>query len=724
MEPDRPTTTGFRHAPEPSRNRARQVRSARRHSLVVRFLRVALPVSAIAIFGYYGATLLEVAGWSNPVAKIAIPKVLPEHLTMSNPRYQGYTKDGGNYTFEAKTARQDLKTPTFVHLNGVTGTLLQADNAATRLSAARGTYDARRQVATLVGAIRINADDGGWARLVSATITPRDGIIASKLPVAVGNKSGVIRAKAMTVRQKTKEITFNGDVHARLAPAEGVIGDIDGKGNLRITPSKKPAPEKNIRQAEPDAAKDDTGAGAMARLFQGGDNSPIEIAAERLDVDDVKRTATFTGGVTVTRGAARLTSPELRIAYDGSPSGGLAGGSKPVAQGGAGGVRSSIKTIVATGPVVITEGEATRVTGATALYDAASARATIDGGVVIDRAPATRVTAALATFDTARDIASLDSNVVMSQGADRRVTGDHAELHNKDGTALVTGNVVMTQGTNVLRGRRLTLDQKAGRSQLTASASDGGAGRISAQFAPNAAKGGKASPPASPGAGGNPLGGLLSTASFRTDPNAPIGIVAERLDVDDKSGEAVFRGDVVATQGEVSLRSSEVHARYSGSAGLSGGGGDQTEKVAQAPVQLAKIQAKGSVIVTSKAGQKATGDWADFNTAANTVTLGGDVVLTQGRNVVRGSRLDIDLATGEAVLTSDNAAAPEVSAEQAGGGWKASRQPSRPRAVFFPQDLRGEGVGKPAALNSRASPPAVDGWSSTTNDGPRPAADN
>lgn len=721
MEPDRPTTTGFRHAPEPSRDRARQVRSARRHSFVVRFLRVALPVSAIAIFGYYGATLLEVAGWSNPVAKIAIPKVLPEHLTMSNPRYQGYTKDGGNYTFEAKTARQDLKTPTFIHLNGVTGTLLQADNAATRLSAARGTYDARRQIATLVGAIRINADDGGWARLISATITPKDGIIASTLPVAVGNKSGVIRAKTMTVRQKTKEITFNGDVHARLAPAEGVIGDIDGKGNLRITPSAKSAPAKAPETAQD---SDASAGGAMARLFQGGDSGPIEIKAQRLDVDDLKRTATFTGGVTVTRGAATLTSPELRIAYDGSPSGGLAGGSKPVAQGGAGGVRSSIKTIVATGPVVITEGETTRVTGATALYDAGTARATIDGGVVIDRAPATRVTAALATFDTARDIASLDRNVVMSQGADRRVTGDHAELHNKDGTALITGNVVMTQGTNVLRGRRLTLDQKAGRSQLTAVAGDGGTGRINAQFAPNATKGGggKAARPAATGAGANPLGGLLSTASFRTDPNAPIGIVAERLDVDDKSGEAVFRGDVVATQGEVSLRSSEVHARYSGSAGLAGGG-EQTEKAAQTPVQLAKIQAKGSVIVTSKAGQKATGDWADFNTAANTVTLGGDVVLTQGRNVVRGSRLDIDLNTGEAVLKSDNAAAPEA-AEQAGGGWKASRQPSRPRAVFFPQDLRGEGAAKPAVPNPRASPAAVDGWSSTTNDGPRPAADN
>lgn len=740
-EPDHPPSTSSRRDIVLDSDRTRSVRRAQRHSAIVRTLRIVLPVSALAIFAYYGATVLEVAGWSNPIARIEVPKVLPEHLTMNNPRYRGFTKDGGSYLLEAKSARQDFKTPSVVLLNEVSGIMTPVDKSNTRLSAKTGTYNTREESAVLNGNIRINADDGGWARLQTATIKAKQGIISSNLPVAVGNKSGTIRARTMTIRQKTKEITFTGAVHARLAPAEGVIGDIDRRGIVAITQlpgaaaaaAKAKAAAAAAAAAQP-AAEPEAG-GAIAKLFQGGDSGPIEITSNRLDVDDVKRTATFTGQVKVKRGNATLACPELRIAYDGSPSGGLAGGAPPAAAkppGAPSDMKSSIKTIVAAGPVVITEGETTRVTGATALYDAVTSRATLDGGVTIDRTPATRITSAVAAFDTARDIATLDGNVVMTSGKDRRATGDHAEFHNTEQSGLLTGTVVVTQGSNVLKGRRLSIDRKAGKTQLTAAASDGGNGRIVAQFTPPAAKPGAKKPAASPSAA--LAGGLLSTASFRTDPNAPVAVAAERLDVDEKSSVAVFRGDVVADQGGMTMRSAELHAHYKGSAGITAAALEQpagAEQPAAPPAQLTHIKAKGSVIVVSKGGQKATGDWADFDTTANTVTLGGDVVLTQGRNVVRGTRLDIDLTSGEAVIKSDAAtiAQPEVAPEP-GGGWKAVRQPGRPSAVFFPQDARGgaaTAVGKPnsapaAAANRTA--PAASGWSATTGNGPRPAAEN
>jgi LPS export ABC transporter protein LptC/lipopolysaccharide transport protein LptA len=717
-------------------DRTRSIRKARRHSALVRVMRVLLPISAIAIFVYYGAAVLEIAGWSNPVARLPVPKVLPENLAMNNPRYRGFTKDGGSYLIEARTARQDFKTPGVVRMEKVSGDMTRADKSVTRLTANQGVFNSRREEASLTGNIRINSDDGSWARLLAASIYPKDGRIVSKTPVAVGNNAGIIRAKGMTIRQKTREVTFSGDVRARLTPSEGaVVGDIDRDGNVVVKPGKprKPAAAATPATDAEQAAK--AGGGAIGRLFQGGGNGPIDITAERLDIDDEKRTATFSGKVVVRRGAATLSAPELRIAYDGAPSGGLTGAAAKPASGSAESAKAAIKTIVAAGPVLITEGADTRVTGQTALFDAATSRATLDGGVVINRAPDTRVTAEIAAFDTARDVASLDGSVLMIAGKDRRATGDHAEFHNVEQTALLTGAVVLLQGQNVLKGRRLAMDQKAGRSQLTATAGDGGNGRISAQFVQSAAKGGKAkakpADDAAPAAGGI-AGGLLSTSSFRTDPNAPIAVAAERLDVDDKAGQAVFRGDVVARQGDVDIRSAELHARYSGSAGLATSpldGENGADRKPDAPAaQLTHIQAKGSVVVTSKGGQKATGDWADFETAANTVTLGGDVVLTQGRNVVRGTRLVIDLTSGEAVLKSDNAAAPEVAAEKPGGGWKATRQPSRPSAVFFPQDAReAQQHAKPgnASTPAVAQPaPAADGWSSTTQSGARPAADN
>jgi hypothetical protein len=52
------------------------------------------------------------------------------------------------------------------------------------------------------------------------------------------------------------------------------------------------------------------------------------------------------------------------------------------------------------------------------------------------------------------------------------------------------------------------------------------------------------------------------------------------------------------------------------------------------------------VLVTSKDGQSASGDWAIFDTKANTVLLGDDVTVSRGKDVAQGQRLKIDLTTG------------------------------------------------------------------------------
>ena len=72
--------------------------------------------------------------------------------------------------------------------------------------------------------------------------------------------------------------------------------------------------------------------------------------------------------------------------------------------------------------------------------------------------------------------------------------------------------------------------------------------------------------------------------------------------------------------------------------------------------QLTRVEARQSVNVTGKDGQRAEGEWADFDVKANTIVMGGHVVVTQGRNIVRGaegSRLLIDMTTGEVLLEAN-----------------------------------------------------------------------
>ena len=143
-----------------------------------------------------------------------------------------------------------------------------------------------------------------------------------------------------------------------------------------------------------------------------------------------------------------------------------------------------------------------------------------------------------------------------------------------------------------------------------------------------------------------------------------------------------------AKQGDFVVRTAELHALYKGQAGL-------TEQSAGAgksqPAQLTRIEARGKVIVTSKNGQNATGDWADFDVKSNKVIVGGDVVLTQGKNVVRGTRLLIDMVTGESTIQNDpgpawtaNGGARDRPTET---GFVVQRPTgsTRPSAIFYPR---------------------------------------
>jgi lipopolysaccharide export system protein LptA len=53
------------------------------------------------------------------------------------------------------------------------------------------------------------------------------------------------------------------------------------------------------------------------------------------------------------------------------------------------------------------------------------------------------------------------------------------------------------------------------------------------------------------------------------------------------------------------------------------------------------------VVITTDQDQTTTSDWALYDVPTQMVTVGGNVVLMQGKNVLKGDRLIIDLKTGE-----------------------------------------------------------------------------
>lgn len=144
----------------------------------------------------------------------------------------------------------------------------------------------------------------------------------------------------------------------------------------------------------------------------------------------------------------------------------------------------------------------------------------------------------------------------------------------------------------------------------------------------------------------------------------PIKIDADRLDVFDKENKAIFAGNVVAVQGESTIRCSTMTVYYK--RGKEPGAKDKAADAAedQAPKNPAengikKVECAGPVTVTQK-DQTATGDNAVFDQDAKRIVLTGNVVLSQCQNVTRGQRLVYDMNTGRANM--DPVAGGRVSA--------------------------------------------------------------
>jgi len=131
-------------------------------------------------------------------------------------------------------------------------------------------------------------------------------------------------------------------------------------------------------------------------------------------------------------------------------------------------------------------------------------------------------------------------------------------------------------------------------------------------------------------------GAIESFTGFKRDSNAPINIEADTLDVNDKRKVAVFKGDVRAYQGTFMLRSKELRITYAGGNQGSAMGSDIT-----------KIEAKEKVLITSEGDQSASSEWAKFDVVRNSIEIGGNVVLTQGQNVLKCGTMVINLNTGK-----------------------------------------------------------------------------
>lgn len=143
-------------------------------------------------------------------------------------------------------------------------------------------------------------------------------------------------------------------------------------------------------------------------------------------------------------------------------------------------------------------------------------------------------------------------------------------------------------------------------------------------------------------------GGAMQGLSLNRD--QPVKIESSTLEVRDKIRQAIFMGDVKLVQGDTTLKCDTLVVFYEdtamgGKKGQPGGAQAQKSGAGSGGQQIKRAEAKGNVFVTQK-DQTASGDFGLYDAKANTVTMTGNVVVTQAGHVMRGERMVANLTTG------------------------------------------------------------------------------
>ena len=615
--------------------------------MLVRVLKVSLPALAAIAAGvlFLSPTMLLRLAKPGINASIGAVEVTTDQLRMVNPRFDGDTSDKGHYVVTAKAAVQSLGSTDIMQLESVHGHIVELDKSWTDLISNSGTYWTKTKALRLFGGIVITTSADMRAELATADVDIGKKVVTSDAVVTMTMPNGRLRGKGLLIEDTARRLLLRDAVTAHLVPA---------KRTAAAPVPQAPAPTLALSVAP-----------AMS-------DAPVDISSRQLEVLDNAKTATFRGAVEAVQAGMILRSERMDVGYVSAPGANAAASSDAAAQ--------NVNYVTASKDVVITTMDGRKATCDQSRYDRKANTMTLIGSVVLTQktnelhadsviydmgSKKTHVTAknrVSGHFEP--DSAPPDSaqtglapglgglSALGSQHGATDITADVLDIANADNEAVFQGTVIVTQRGNKLTGDRLMIDMT--RRHMTMS----GPGRVTGEFEATAAAAPatKATKVLSTGSDASGFG--QSFTALAASNGQPTNIESDSLLVEDDRGEATFNGSVVVVRGGDRISAGTLVVDYSG-------GGAQ----ARGPAKLMRIRAKDHVVVHTPDNQVASSDWLLYEPGRNQLTMGGDVTVSQGGNVVHGEKLIVDLVTGESHFEtrSDESALPASGAAKTSG---------------------------------------------------------
>jgi lipopolysaccharide export system protein LptC len=215
--------------------------AARRHSRLVRILRIAVP-AAVAVM----ALVVFLMTYFNPLrmlAKLPINVgdliVSGTKVTMQQPHLAGFTRDGRAYELSAEAAAQDVTKPDLVELRNIRAKLQMQDKSSVEMTAMSGHYNSKGEMLKLERDIKINSPTYS-GHLNEALIDVRKGDVTSDRPVHVTFEQGTLDSNALKITNSGEVAVFHGGVSMTVKPQQPAAAAPAPAATAAAAPQLKP----------------------------------------------------------------------------------------------------------------------------------------------------------------------------------------------------------------------------------------------------------------------------------------------------------------------------------------------------------------------------------------------------------------------------------------------------------------------------------------------------
>ena len=155
----------------------------------------------------------------------------------------------------------------------------------------------------------------------------------------------------------------------------------------------------------------------------------------------------------------------------------------------------------------------------------------------------------------------------------------------------------------------------------------------------------------------------------------PIEVTSDSLEVQQQQNQAVFIGHVVAIQGDVRLTADKMTVYYASAGEKKADKQKEPKGTDNAQGAIKKIDADGNVFLTTQE-ETASGANGIYDVEHQEIHLNSNVVLTRGKNVLKGDKLIYNFATGRSVISSG------------AGDAKDNKGKQRVHALFVPDSAK------------------------------------